>query len=144
MLVDENVTIVSGLALGCDSISHDETIRNNVALFSGEVSDEHIIEALKAAGIWETVDALPDKLDTVIAENGSNFSGGEKQRFALARAILRDPQVLVLDEGTSAIDAATAAQIERKLMEKKELTLIAITHDVSKEHLDLFDGVVRV
>ena len=127
-----------------DNFLFNDTIRNNVALFASEVSDEQIIDALKKAGIWETVDALPDKLDTVIAENGSNFSGGEKQRFALARAILRDPEVLVLDEGTSAIDAETAALIERKLMEKKDLTLIAITHDVSKEHLDLFDGVVRV
>ncbi|MBO4504883.1 MAG: ABC transporter ATP-binding protein [Lachnospiraceae bacterium] len=127
-----------------DSFLFNDTIRNNVTLFEKDIPDDRIIKALESAGIRGLIESLPEGLDTVVAENGSNFSGGEKQRFSLARAILRDCPVLVLDEGTSAIDTETAKQIEKKLLEKKDLTLIAITHDVSQEHLALFDGVVRV
>ena len=127
-----------------DSFLFNDTIRNNVTLFEKDIPDDRIIKALESAGIRGLIESLPEGLDTVVAENGSNFSGGEKQRFSLARAILRDCPVLVLDEGTSAIDTETAKQIEKKLLEKKDLTLIAITHDVSQEHLALFVGVVRV
>ncbi len=127
-----------------DTFLFNDTIRNNVGLFDKDISDDMILKAMESAGIRGLVEALPDGLDTVIAENGSNFSGGERQRFSLARAILRDCPVLVLDEGTSAIDTETAEQIEKKLLERKELTLIAITHDVSAGHLARFDGVVRV
>ncbi|MBQ1871578.1 MAG: ABC transporter ATP-binding protein, partial [Lachnospiraceae bacterium] len=127
-----------------DTFLFNDTIRNNVTLFRSDITEDSIIKALKKADIWTLVEGLPEGLDTIVAENGKNFSGGEKQRFALARAYLKNTPILVLDEGTSAIDAETARAIEDKLIEDKELTLIAITHDVSDEHLKRFDNVIRI
>lgn len=127
-----------------DTFLFNDTIRNNVTLFDEKILEEAILNALKKAGIWALVEGLPEGLDTVVAENGKNFSGGEKQRFALARAYLKNTPILILDEGTSAIDAETARMIEDKLIEDKALTLIAITHDTSDEHLKRFDEVIRL
>lgn len=122
---------------------HD-TIRNNISLFETGFSDERIWQALEKAGLLKAVESLPNKLDTVVEENGGNFSGGERQRLSLARAFLRNRPIWILDEGTSAVDAATAADIEDRLRNDQDLTLIAVTHDVSKEHLKCFDAVLEI
>ena len=82
--------------------------------------------------------------DEVIVNEGDSLSGGEKQRIALARAYIRHRPVLILDEGTSAIDKDTTEQIESSLLNEDGLTLIAITHDVSPEHLSKFDRVIAL
>lgn len=71
-----------------------------------------------------------------VGENGSNLSGGQKQRIAVARALIRNKPILILDEGTSAIDMGTAYDIEDRLLQIEDLTLITITHNLRKELLE--------
>lgn len=122
----------------------NDTIRNNISLFVKSFSDESIKQALEDAGLSKLIESLPDGLDTVVEENGSNFSGGERQRLSLARAFLRNRPILILDEGTSAVDAVIAADIEDRLLNDRNLTLIAITHNVSEEHLRRFDSSLEI
>ncbi|WP_345070475.1 ABC transporter ATP-binding protein [Phytohabitans flavus] len=90
-------------------------LREELAGLGGEVDDTRIAAALAAASATDVVDALPDGLDTVVAERGREFSGGQQQRLRLVRALLADPQVLVLVEPTSAVDAHTEARIAARL-----------------------------
>lgn len=127
-----------------DTFLFNDTIRNNISLFEKSFSDESIKQALEDAGLLKLLESLPNGLDTVVEENGSNFSGGERQRLSLARAFLRNRPILILDEGTSAVDAVTAADIEDGLLNDRNLTLIAITHNVSEEHLGRFDSALEI
>ena len=139
----ESVTRLVSVVAQDTFLFHD-TIRNNISLFENGFSDESIMQALKGAGLSKLMESLPNGLDTVVDENGSNFSGGERQRLALARAFLRNRPILILDEGTSAVDAAAAADIEEGLRNNQKLTLIAVTHNVSEEHLGRFDSVLEL
>lgn len=121
-----------------------DTIRNNISLFEKSFSDKSIKHALEDAGLLKLIESLPNGLDTVVEENGKNFSGGERQRLSLARAFLRNRPILILDEGTSAVDAAAAADIEDGLLNNRDLTLIVITHNVSDEHLRHFDSALEI
>lgn len=127
-----------------DTFLFNDTIRNNISLFEKSFSDESVWQALEDAGLLKLMESLPNGLDTVVEENGSNFSGGERQRLSLARAFLRNRPILILDEGTSAVDAATAADIEDRLLNNQDLTLIVITHNVSEEHLKRFDAALEI
>ncbi len=127
-----------------DVFLFNDTVRNNVTLFDQSYSEKQIKRALAEAGLLEIVESLPNGLDTIVEENGKNFSGGEKQRISLARAFLLKRPILILDEGTSAIDSISGANIEDELLRDSELTLVLITHDVSAEHLRLFDAVLSL
>ena len=81
------------------------SIRDNIAFGCPTATEYEIVEAAKAANAWEFIADLPDRLDTLVGERGVHFSEGQKQRLAIARALLRDPKVLILDEPTSALDA---------------------------------------
>jgi ABC-type multidrug transport system fused ATPase/permease subunit len=85
---------------------------------------------------------MSEGLDTVSGENGANLSGGQRQRIAIARALIKETPILILDEGTSAIDLQTSNEIERKLLQDRELTLITITHKMNKELLTLYDRII--
>ena len=89
------------------------SVRENLRFARPDATDEEIEEAARAAQIHDTIAALPDGYDTVVGERGFRFSGGEKQRIAIARTILRNPPVLVLDEATSALDVQTERAVER-------------------------------
>uniref|UniRef100_UPI002811BCD0 ABC transporter ATP-binding protein n=1 Tax=Streptomyces sp. TaxID=1931 RepID=UPI002811BCD0 len=91
------------------------SVRENLLLAAPDASDAALWEALGAARVADTVAALPDGLDTLVGARGHRFSGGEQQRLAIARTILRDPPVLVLDEATSALDNTTEAQVQDAL-----------------------------
>ena len=84
------------------------------------------------------------KLDTVVLENGKNISGGQRQRIAVAKALIRNVQCIILDERTSALDAANAEQIENDLLDIKDLTVILITHHLRDEIRSLLTDVVQV
>lgn len=93
---------------------HD-TIRANLAYAKPEVTDEEIIEATKAAQIYDLIESLPDGLDTMVGERGYRLSGGEKQRLAIARLLLKDPAVVILDEATAHLDSESEVLIQRAL-----------------------------
>jgi ATP-binding cassette, subfamily B, bacterial len=108
------------------------SVRENLRFARPDATDEEIEEAARAAQVHEVVAALPDGYDTVVGERGFRFSGGEKQRIAIARTILRNPPVLVLDEATSALDVQTERAVEEALEGLAEgRTVIVIAHRLS-------------
>ncbi len=99
-----------------ESILFDGTIRENITYGVHEkVSEEQIQEAVRCSGLDEFIASLPEGLDTLSKENGNRFSGGQKQRMSIARALLRNPRVLLLDEATSALDVESEALIQNAL-----------------------------
>lgn len=108
------------------------TVRDNLRFAKPEATDDEIIAAAKAARIHALFAGLPDGYDTVVGERGYRFSGGEKQRIAIARTILRNPPILVLDEATSALDTATERAVQSALDNlSKGRTTISIAHRLS-------------
>jgi ATP-binding cassette subfamily B protein len=109
-----------------------ESVRENLRFAKPDATDEEIEEAAEAARIHHVIAGLPDGYDTVVGERGYRFSGGEKQRIAIARTILRNPPILVLDEATSSLDTATERLVQEALDRLSEgRTTIAIAHRLS-------------
>jgi ATP-binding cassette subfamily B protein len=107
-------------------------VRENLRFARPDATDEEIEEAARAAQIHELIATLPDGYDTMVGERGYRFSGGEKQRMAIARTILRNPPVLVLDEATSSLDTQTERLVQEALERLSEgRTTIAIAHRLS-------------
>lgn len=108
------------------------TIIENLSLGNPYLTYEEIIEACKKARIHEFINSLPLRYNTLIEENGSNLSGGQKQRLSIARAILRNPEILIMDEATSSLDSITEKAIENTMHEFSEgITTIVIAHRLS-------------
>ncbi len=111
-----------------------ETIRNNVAFFDKEdkTDDERVIECLKCAQVWEEVAAMPEGIHTLIGENGTAISGGQRQRIALARALYKEFELLVMDEATAALDMETEKAVIDSIREVRgNKTLLIATHHMS-------------
>jgi len=110
---------------------HD-TIRRNLTYARGDASDEELIEATKAANIYDFIRQLPNGFDTVVGERGYRLSGGEKQRLAIARVVLKDPRVLILDEATSHLDSTSESLIQQALEPLMQgRTSLVIAHRLS-------------
>ena len=108
------------------------SIRENLRFACPEATDEEIEDAARAAQIHELISSLPDGYDTPVGERGYRFSGGEKQRMAIARTVLRNPPVLILDEATSALDTETERAVQRALDDlSRGRTTLAIAHRLS-------------
>ncbi|MGL5084992.1 MAG: peptidase domain-containing ABC transporter [Clostridium sp.] len=108
------------------------TIIENLSLGNPYLTYEDIIEACKKAQIHDFINELPLRYNTLIEENGANFSGGQKQRLSIARAILRKPEILIMDEATSNLDSITEKAIESTIHEfSKDITTIIIAHRLS-------------
>ncbi|MCL7929521.1 ABC transporter ATP-binding protein [Halomonas llamarensis] len=108
------------------------SIRDNIAYGKPEAGDATIIDAAKTAEAWSFIEMLPEGLDTPVGERGVRLSGGQRQRLSLARALLKDPPILVLDEATSAVDNETEAAIQRSLKHIAHgRTVIMIAHRLS-------------
>jgi ATP-binding cassette subfamily B protein len=131
-----NVTLAS-LAATVGLVSQETylfhaSIRENLRFACPEASDEEIEAAAQAAQIHELISSLPEGYDTPVGERGYRFSGGEKQRMAIARTVLRNPPVLILDEATSALDNETERAVQQALDElSRGRTTIAIAHRLS-------------
>ena len=121
---------------------HD-TLRHNITLGDERYSDEQIKVALKKAGALDFVMAQSEGLDMVVGEKGVRFSGGQRQRISLARALLREPKILILDEATTALDPDTEKAICQELKNlSKDTTVIAISHQLTI--LDVADHVIEL
>jgi ATP-binding cassette, subfamily B, bacterial len=113
-LTQESVHAAVGVVPQDAYMFHD-TLRTNLLYARPDASEAELIEACEAARIWHLISSLPDKLDTVVGDRGYRFSGGEKQRIALARLLLKAPPLVVLDEATSHLDSESEAAIQEAL-----------------------------
>lgn len=119
-LVSQNVFLFHG------------TVRENISYGTFGATDEKIIAAARAAEAMEFIERLPEGLDTIVGERGETLSGGQRQRISIARAVLKDPRILILDEATSAVDNETEAAIQRSMETiAAERTTIVIAHRLS-------------
>ncbi|WP_417886809.1 ABC transporter ATP-binding protein [Zunongwangia sp.] len=115
-----------------DSILFNDTIRNNIALGKENASEEEIMEALKIANAWEFIAHMPKGLDTNIGDSGNKLSGGQKQRLSIARAVLKNPPIMILDEATSALDTQSEKLVQEALENMmRNRTSIVIAHRLS-------------
>lgn len=124
-----------------EAILFHDTLRNNLTMYQS-IADDVLIRLLCDLGLsgFATIQAL----DAVVEEKGVNFSGGEKKRICLARALLRDTPVLILDEPLANLDEATAQRIERLLLSIEGKTLLIVSHQFSEENLGRFDRVIEM
>jgi len=106
------------------------SVRHNVTLWDPTVSDEVVVEALKDACMYDEVASRPGSLDSIVSDSGRNFSGGQRQRLEIARAMVRSPSVLVMDEATSALDAETEKRIDDNLR-RRGCACVIIAHRLS-------------
>ena len=119
---------------------NDETVRGNVAFMAAEEDEERIIRCLECAQIWGDVREMPEGLDTIIGQNGTAISGGQRQRIALARALYKQSEILIMDEATAALDVDTErAVIDAVRQMRGQKTLLMVTH-----HLSLAEVCERV
>ena len=115
-----------------DSILFNDSIKNNLLIANPDASNENIIECLKIANAWEFVNKLPDGINSNIGDSGNKLSGGQKQRLSIARAVLKNPPILVLDEATSALDSESEKLVQNALDNlMKNKTSIVIAHRLS-------------
>jgi len=115
-----------------DSILFNDSIKNNLLIAKPDATNENIIECLKIANAWEFVNKLPDGINSNIGDSGNKLSGGQKQRLSIARAVLKNPPILVLDEATSALDSESEKLVQNALENlMKNKTSIVIAHRLS-------------
>lgn len=115
-----------------DSILFNDSIKNNIMLGKDNASDTQVIKALKIANAWEFVKDLPNGINTNIGDSGNKLSGGQKQRISIARAVLKNPPIMILDEATSALDTESERLVQIALENMmKNRTSIIIAHRLS-------------
>lgn len=116
--IDQNVFVMSG------------NLKDNITLFNEDISDESVEKAVEISGLTELVKSFEQGIYEPVKEGGSNLSGGEKQRISIARAIVMDKEILIMDEALSALDNIKALEVEKKLLES-DRTIFSISHRVN-------------
>lgn len=115
-----------------ESVLFDGSVRENVTYGIENVTEARLVTALKDANAWEFVNQLPEGIETVVGERGARISGGQKQRLAIARALIRNPRILILDEATSALDSESEKLIQEALAKlMKDRTTFVVAHRLS-------------
>lgn len=115
-----------------ESVLFEGTVRDNITYGLGAVSDKRVAEALSAANASEFVNELPEGIDTLVGERGARISGGQKQRLAIARALIRNPRILILDEATSSLDSQSEREIQGALESlMRNRTTFVVAHRLS-------------
>ena len=110
----------------------NDTIRNNIAYGLDHADEERIVEAARVANAWEFIETMEDGLDTLVGERGINLSGGQKQRLSIARAVLKNPPILILDEATSALDTESERLVQEAIAAiMANRTVLVIAHRLS-------------
>ncbi len=127
-----------------DTFLFNDTIQNNITLYREGYTAAEIEKALEQAGLRKLIASLPEGIRTVVSENGKNFSGGERQRFALARVLLQEKRILLLDEFTAHLDERTVREIEGRLLAEEECMVITVTHRLQPEVLGQYDQVLKL
>lgn len=117
------------------------SIKDNICMFEN-YSDADLRRAIEISESNNFIQRLNNGLFSIVEENGGNFSGGQKQRIALARAIIRKTPILILDESISAVDLKTGQEIENKLLNMKDITLLTVTHFLDKKVLKKYDFII--
>jgi ATP-binding cassette subfamily C protein len=120
-----------------------ESVRVNITLGDQAYGDRDVEDALRAAGAWDFVSALPEGIDTPVGERGTRLSGGQRQRIAIARALVHRPQLLILDEATANLDPDSAAAITATMRKLRgSVTVLAVSHQHAL--LEAADVVYRI
>jgi len=118
-----------------DIILFDDTIKNNISYARDDASEDEIKEACKFAAADEFIEKLPNQYETLIGENGIRLSGGQKQRLSIARAILKESPIILLDEATSSLDAESEEVVQNAILNlTKNKTTLVIAHRLSTIH----------
>ena len=145
ILVDGNTITDFSSTYGCitvvrqEAILFHDTLRNNLTMYH-DIAEERLLQVLKDVGLEKLANV--NALDALVEAGGGNFSGGEKKRICLARALLRDTDMLILDEPLANLDVTTAERIEDLLLSIENKTLLVVSHQFSPEKLSAFDTVV--
>ncbi|MCR2044124.1 ABC transporter ATP-binding protein [Anaerosalibacter massiliensis] len=126
-----------------DIYMFDSSIEENIKLF-GEYSNEELKRAIKLSGLEPLIDKLNGEIKTKVGENGSNLSGGEKQRVSIARSIIKNTPIMILDEATSSLDKQTALNIENSILSLKNTTCIVVTHKLNENILKKYDEIIFI
>ena len=132
--VDQEVLLKNFSVVFQDVLLFDDTVMENIRLGRKDATDEEVVAAAKAACCEEFINKLPDSYNTMIGENGSTLSGGERQRISIARALLKEAPIILLDEATASMDAESENLVQDALsVLLKDKTVIVIAHRMRKK-----------
>lgn len=122
----------------------NDSIKNNITLFNEKYSAEEIQNVIDICGLSNLINELPNKENEIIKEDGYNFSGGEKQRIALARVLIRNLPILHLDEFSSSLDEENSEIIEKIILNMENITVINVSHKINENNIKKYDEIITL